>query len=695
LNFQNREENSLAVTKNKSMASTSVGMDADHVSSTILARLGVDIRADESLFQRCLTVCAALELTPDQLANEFDAFSVNSGSADMALSLDSLEKLRVFVMKRRERAGPSTPQHSSQHGHVSPHLDFLKRPTPPSASPQGTALKVPRMGGADMSPASTQSPVVIGAAYATRKNAGEQLVSYKPELGPRGPWSPSTAPGRLRCVVTCEDSVGVQGRYRSMYTPMIERAGALEKLTLSMQEEMLAAHPNSFLSEITPTCVPRQEAVTVVGRICCEAGEGRINRTSVMLEGSKRDSGGRRIHMDLRSLPQFALFPGQVVACHGVNASGTRLVAQDLVAGVPRPLPRTEPSRLMEFQHSTVGAGGRALSILVASGPFTTSADLEYAPLNDLLAVILTLKPDVAILLGPFVDENHPQVAAGLAGAHSGDGTFALLDFETLFKLRISTKLADMFEGAPDLPTQFVLVPSLRDAFQDYVYPQPPFADRVSGGVEFGVGEFPHDKVRIIGRRKYEMLQTMLTISMVLPSACLLFPQIYSLELPRTSGRLQQVHCVSNPAIIKINEVTIGLTSHDVVFDLTSDEVSAGGGNRLMRLTEHLLLQQSFYPLYPPPANSVAQLDLRQMDRWRMPYTPDILITPSRVAHFAREVRGCLCINPGQLSKGPGGGSFAELTVHPMPEEELRQVPEGEPLLHKVSARTSVRVTRI
>lgn len=38
------------------------------------------------------------------------------------------------------------------------------------------------------------------------------------------------------------------------------------------------------LSEVTPVGVPRQEQVVVVGRVCCESAEGKINRASILLE---------------------------------------------------------------------------------------------------------------------------------------------------------------------------------------------------------------------------------------------------------------------------------------------------------------------------------------------------------------------------------------------------------------------------
>lgn len=52
------------------------------------------------------------------------------------------------------------------------------------------------------------------------------------------------------------------------------------------------------------------------------------------------------------------------------------------------------------------------------------------------------------------------------------DGGSEPVDFETLFKLRLSDKLDTLFANDKDLPTQFVLVPSLRDVFHEFVFPQ-------------------------------------------------------------------------------------------------------------------------------------------------------------------------------------------------------------------------------
>jgi DNA polymerase alpha subunit B len=61
-----------------------------------------------------------------------------------------------------------------------------------------------------------------------------------------------------------------------------------------------------------------------------------------------------------------------------------------------------------------------------------------------------------------------------------------------------------------------------------------------------------------------------------------------------------------------------------------------------------------------------------------MQKTPDILITPSKLAHFVKKgdpsgtgTTSNISINPGQLTKGNNGGTFARFTVHPIPQRTL------------------------
>ncbi|EKU20784.1 DNA polymerase alpha subunit B, partial [Nannochloropsis gaditana CCMP526] len=178
---------------------------------------------------------------------------------------------------------------------------------------------------------------------------------------------------------------------------------------------------------------------------------------------------------------------------------------------------------------------------------------------------------------------------------------------------------------------------------------QPPLADRIPGGV---------------------------------PSPWFEEERLGDLGLPFASekdGADKRLYCLSNPSFFTVNEVAVGVTTNDILCHLSGDEVSYNPGNRLARLAAHLLQQQSFFPLFPPPADGQAQLDLRHADHWRMPITPDVLLLPSKLTPFVKDVGGALCINPGTLTKGGGGGTYAMLHIHPLPAERLeRMSPETE-----------------
>lgn len=58
---------------------------------------------------------------------------------------------------------------------------------------------------------------------------------------------------------------------------------------------------------------------------------------------------------------------------------------------------------------------------MVAAGPFTAADNLAYEPLEELLAVARARRPGVLLLLGPFVDREHPHVRQGTVDAHVED----------------------------------------------------------------------------------------------------------------------------------------------------------------------------------------------------------------------------------------------------------------------------------
>ena len=378
-----------------------------------------------------------------------------------------------------------------------------------------------------------------------------------------------------------------------MFTSQTERAAVLDRQLEEVGEELRTRHK---LPEYLPVNQPSQELAFVCGRICCEASEGKLNATSVVLEGTRQGSAGFRVNLDLSQVPQWALFPGQIVAVEGVNSSGRKLVARRIFSDTSAPSAQTMPSKLQLYNHSAQYLGGEPLTVLAAAGPFTTAHDMEYEPFSDFLNVIAKIRPDVVTLVGPFVDANHPKVASG-SSTVKFEGRDMEMSFEDMFQFKIKTEIEKALRAmhAKDgLRTRVVIVPSLDDVQHDFVYPQPPFNYNFDDAVS------------------------------------------------------DDVILLSNPATFSLNEVTFGVTSSDILFHMGSDEIAKTAGQtapRIVRLAEHCLEQHSYYPLFPARAG-VAQLDLRHQQKYQLPRTPDVMIVPSKFQFFADRV---FCIAPSYI----------------------------------------------
>jgi hypothetical protein len=184
--------------------------------------------------------------------------------------------------------------------------------------------------------------------------------------------------------------------YRWMFSPLHERSAALR----DRLEEMVGALAGA-------TSVPL-EAMTI-GRICAEAEASRINTASVSLELA---GGGGVVKLDLREVPRFAVFPGQIVGVQGASTGADRLAVSDLHTGGAAPYARMPIANARAL--ARVRGKGGPTRVWVAAGPFTDPKDLHFEPLQEFLAEATQAEagqsPNVLLLQGPFVDAEHPMV---------------------------------------------------------------------------------------------------------------------------------------------------------------------------------------------------------------------------------------------------------------------------------------------
>uniref|UniRef100_A0A3B4GGN3 DNA polymerase alpha subunit B n=1 Tax=Pundamilia nyererei TaxID=303518 RepID=A0A3B4GGN3_9CICH len=251
------------------------------------------------------------------------------------------------------------------------------------------------------------------------------------------------------------------------------------------------------------------------------------------------------------------------------------------------------------------------LNVLVACGPYAPSDSLTFDPLLDLINVIVRDRPDVCLLVqSPLLFHHKTDTIHDRISTKKAQVTDT---FENIFTRCIES----IVDGTRSVGCQLVFVPSQRDIHHHFIYPQPPFS-------------LPH------------------------PS----------------KEQTQRVTLVPDPCTLLIDGVTIGLTSTDILIHMGAEEISCGtGSDKFSRILKHMLTQRSYYPLYPP-ADEV-NMDYEKFQSFgQMPLTPDILVVPSEMRYFVKDVVGCVCVNPGRLTKGQVGGTYGRLLIQRSPQSE-------------------------
>jgi len=573
--------------------------------------------------------------------------------------------------------GRQTPEKENQSNTSSSGLHAAVLVTPPKSKPSAPAIN----------------------RYENRKNAGQTVTTYNPHDLPDLPVLPTSSPDTKRtCIISQPDSFPhVNQSYRHLNDA--NRAKALNQQLTGMRCSMVESYSihinrnseedptqsattnnSTTIADLEVTGIPRQSAQTNIGRICNEAHSGKINATSILLEGDSLQSNGARIALDVHSKEGlgYSFFPGQLVAVEGMNGTGPKMTVDKLYEGLPLPMPRhqTIPTTTME--------DGDGFRVMMVSGPYTTSHDLEYQPLADLLDIVSAERPEVVILTGPFVDMTHPLLLEGedvVLEYMEEDGVTAIqrhVTYETLFAAKVAADLDELYEVTPDLRTQFVLVPSMEDAIAEHIYPQPPLEDTIPGGKQ--ISHFPETEAIPYG------------------SLCLDTIETAGGKTLSAAQKHPRIHLVSNPSTILINDVTIGVTSTDALLHLSTEEINANlpPGSRLTRLAEHFLEQRSYYPMYPPPENFGMNVDVMKRKAYSIPVQLDLLVLPSKLAPLAKDVKGgTVVINPGHLVRGTVGGTYAIVDLHPVKKDGVGGNHEAKEGTGCVKDRIRVEIRRI
>lgn len=639
-------------------------------------------RLEKSVLSKCVALATTLHISHETLVTCWEAFSLTHKVSE--LTNHSFDAYQAQVYKHVNTVSAEFSD-STIHSRSTKRQCRTHIVTPPMAKRLQRVNQSPLLADAmdfkkhhslplSSSDVAKYPPLL---KYNERDNAGEVVFSFNPKCWPA--ISHIALPKKVCCVVSGEEfATNITEPYRHMFSVIPDRSQALEDQLVRIGEQIINKYGictgENGIAPLEQVNVPRQEEICCVGRICNEAHEGQLNYTSVLLEGSSTTCGGARVLVDLShfkaSKQPYSLFPGQIVAIQGMNLFGQKIDAHRIYEGVSQPPCSSTVGQLRAFHHDA--QDGKPVKLMTASGPFTTSDSMSYQPLIDFLHIVMEVGPDVVVLTGPFVDVRREEEKDGgivVDFVDNDDNTIEqIATYEAVFATKVSALIEEIFAGNEALQTQFVLVPSLDDATAKSVYPQPPLTD--------GKG-----------------LPVILDICGSTETGTMGIDRI-------NKGRqVPGVHCMSNPCTFRVNEITIGVTSTDVLFHISTEEINANlePGSRLRRIAQHMLTQQSFYPLFPPPISFPVNLDMTRMKNWLLPCTPDIMIVPSKLTSFASTILdNTVFINPGHITRGLTGGTYGIMEVHPIPRGVL-ELSGGEEVLlpHCVPDRIYVEIKRV
>ncbi|RMZ92490.1 hypothetical protein DV736_g268, partial [Chaetothyriales sp. CBS 134916] len=474
-----------------------------------------------------------------------------------------------------------------------------------------------------------------GMPFGERQHAGQILESLNDQLAAaEPPLAPYSEP-RIRVVANSDIK-------KFSYRPMAMRlADSSEVLDERIDDFISIAQKAHSLddSDFGNAAAQRTHEIVAVGRIASDTPESKLNPASVVLEMSRRMGAGLRVSLDLSTLHAYHLFPGQIVAVRGTNASGTHFKVREILPLPSLPMPSSSPSTVDAINDKL--DSGPPLNILCAAGPYTQDTDLSFAALAEICTKAAEESADALILTGPFLDVDHPLLASGdfedLLTENGRKAVEADASMSTVFRLVVAPHIQRLCAAVPSITV--LMVPSTRDLVSKHVsWPQEQFTSKAQLG------------------------------------------------LPK------QVKVLPNPCFISLNENVFAISSHEVLYELSREQISHGQqGDLLTRLPAMLIDQRHFYPLFPPARATKGVLDIgfSKLGEWPN-VRPDVLVCPSQITPSVRVVDSVMVINPGSLSKKKAPGTYAKLSLgeRRLTDEEM----QSNSVRHNVFERARVDI---
>ncbi|KAI4699999.1 hypothetical protein J4E81_004033 [Alternaria sp. BMP 2799] len=656
-------------------------------------------------------------ISPEELDFKWQAYNMKMGGEESKMDVKTARDFKKTIQDalERESRGKAQQRNEVKRGQPTPRakggdmydiLEGLVPGTPRQSTtngvngstvkrkanfqtPGGKATKAHEMSspGGFMTP-KADAPGGPVFDFASRTNANditEQFMQSEIAI----PEPPSEEPKEPRIKLKANTDMS-KFSYRTMAMKLSEASEVLDD-RIDEFRDLLRDTTGLDESAFGNPNYPSPSEIIAVGRIASDTSEGKLNTSSLVLEGSRRHGSGRRVPLNVEGLSSYDFFPGQIVALRGTNASGDSFVVSEVLSLPLLNPPATRPEELDAINARYLDTPDsdpenvRPLTIMIASGPYTTDQNLDFAPLHTFLDNAAEAYADSIILVGPFLDAEHPQIRSGDFDAppNVSPDQATMTD---LFRHHVSSAIQSFNKRVPTC--NVLLVPSLRDAHHHHA-------------------AFPQDK----------FIKKELSLG--------------------AAGKM--VQCVTNPMTVSMNEMTVGMSSIDILDMLRREELAGGKArstNIYERCARNVLEQRSFLPIFPPTGREKQQFmpasieekvmknearnserkEGEELEEEQLPspflplgtmldtsylklgemlnVRPDILITPSVLQGTVKVVESVLVVNPGTLAKRRAAGTYARVIIQPAVVSDAERE-KGVAVAHKLWERTRVDIVKI
>lgn len=424
----------------------------------------IGLRLKNEVVDKCVEVCSSYNIDATELVETWMAFSVMN-ALDSVPTMESIGEMEKKDLSKRTRSSVKTPKQVESvkiYNAVTPRNDddvlniYSSAQKEGAASSIATTPRTPRFRQGTPSQLKTPRLLFSPASYSSESIAGSQKYADRGKSGTvvrnfgnssltnwqsSAQWSAKIMP--------VDESPLLPNDVDYMFEKVWQKAAAVCEQTTYITDKLV----EKFNLD-APTCLSELtlEPVTYVGRICSD-NDYKLNASSILLEDSAHGNvNGECVELDVADVPNYSLFPGQMVAFKGKNTTTKKIFAADCIYTDASPPSAPYPTDITNLSGP--------LQIVISVGPYTPSDTLSYEPIEDLFRYVREHKPHILIIVGPIVDATHPLIVEGKLAE-----TFAAC-YDRILK--------QIVQPLSKTHTKVIVVSSWREAAYHVIYPTPP-----------------------------------------------------------------------------------------------------------------------------------------------------------------------------------------------------------------------------